>query len=106
MKNKSYLFKKLLQFSLLRYVDLIATTFNNKINYLKEQFFLLLLEMDLLNIINIVYLPVLKKSAENITKNKILKVLKFMSSNKIPGFNKIINMILKLLLPDLLLIYF
>ena len=79
--------------------------FNNKINCLREQFFFLFLEADLLDIANTVYLLILKKSAENIIKNEILKALKFMGSNKVLESNRIINMILKLLLLNLLLIY-
>ena len=62
--------------------------------------------MDLLDIINVIYPPALRESAENIIKNKILKTLKFISNNKTLKFNKIINIILKLLLLDLLLMYF
>ena len=62
--------------------------------------------MDLLDIVNAVYLPTLKESAENIIKNKILKALKFISSNKVLRPDGIINIILKLLLLDLLLMYF
>ena len=62
--------------------------------------------MDLLNITNIVYLLTLKESAENIIENKILKALKFIGNNKTLRFNRIINIILKLLLLDLLLTYF
>ena len=61
--------------------------------------------MDLLNIINTVYSPTLRELAENITKNKILKALKFMGSNKTLRPDEIINIILKLLLLDLLLTY-
>ena len=62
--------------------------------------------MNLLDIINIVYPPALKESAENIIKNKILKTLKFTGSNKALKSNEIINIILKLLLLNLLLTYF
>ena len=62
--------------------------------------------MNLLDIVNAVYLPALKELAENITKDKILKALKFMGSNKALKPDGIINMILKLLLLDLLLMYF
>ena len=61
--------------------------------------------MDLLDIINVVYLLALKELTKNIIKDKILKALKFMGNNKALKPNRIINMILKLLLLDLLLIY-
>ena len=62
--------------------------------------------MDLLNTINIIYLSALKKSTKDIIKNKILKVLKIIANIKTLKSNKIFNIILKLLLLDLLLMYF
>ena len=65
----------------------------------------LFLKMNLLNITNTVYLLILKKSAKKIIKNKILKILKFIKSNNTFKLNKITNIVLNLLLPNLLLIY-
>ena len=61
--------------------------------------------MDLLDVLNVIYPPALSESTENVIKDEILKVFKFMGSNKAPESDKIINMILKLLLLDLLLLY-
>ena len=61
--------------------------------------------MDLLDIVNIIYLSILRESVENIIEDEILKILKIINNIKTLGFNGIINIILKLLLLNLLLMY-
>ena len=81
-------------------------TFHNRINCLREQFFSPLLKINLLNIVSTDYLPALKRLVEDFIEDEISKALKFIGNNKALRFNRIINIILKLLLLNLLLIYF
>ena len=61
--------------------------------------------MDLLDIVNIIYLSILRESVEKIIEDEILKILKIINNIKTLGFNGIINIILKLLSLNLLLMY-
>ncbi len=105
VRIKSQLFKKLSQFSSLKWSDIkqMITTFEKKIEILQEKFFLLLFQTDVNDIINSFILLTILFDL-HILKDEVRQIIKRIKADKASDISNILNKILQMSLAKLTLI--